>query len=168
MEDLCWCDHGYHLGEHGGMWHKMSLFEESARVPLIIAAPGHFAAGRPCVRLAELVDIYPTLVDLCSLPKVDTLEGKSLRPLLVNPGQPWTDAAFTQVQRGDVMGRSLRTERWRYTEWDQGRQGVQLYDHDSDPGEYVNLAADPTLESVEARLRHLLRAAEKSPASAAD
>ena len=84
------------------------------------------------------------------------MEGKSLRPLLGNPTLPWTDAAFTQVQRGHVTGRSVRTERWRYTEWDQGREGIQLYDHDADPGEYVNLAADPKLEAVRLRLRQLL------------
>jgi iduronate 2-sulfatase len=161
-------DHGYHLGEHGGMWHKMSLFEESARVPLIVAAPGDFAASRPCARTVELVDIYPTLVDLCGLPKADGLEGKSLRPLLVNPGQPWRNAAFTQVRRGDVMGRSVRTERWRYTEWDRGRQGVELYDHDVDPHEYANLAADPKLDRVKSGLRPLLRDAEKPAVTTAD
>jgi iduronate 2-sulfatase len=150
-------DHGYHLGEHGGMWHKMSVFEQSARVPLVVAAPGVAGAGQPCGRLVELVDIYPTLVDLCGLPTVKELEGKSLRPLLENPQRPWAQAAYTQVLRGDVQGRSVRSVRWRYTEWDEGRKGAELYDHDVDPGEYVNLAGEPKLAEEKSRLQQLLR-----------
>ncbi len=135
-------DHGYHLGEHGGLWHKMSLFEQSARVPLVVVAPGAKGNGQPCERLVELIDIYPTLVDLCGLPKAEGLEGYSLRPLLDDPDASWRPAAYTQVLRGDVTGRSVRTARWRYTEWDEGRQGTELYDHDTDPAEHVNLAGD--------------------------
>ena len=105
---VLYSDHGYHLGEHGGMWHKMSLFEESARVPMIIAGAG-VAAGQPCERLVELLDIYPTLVDLCGLPKIDELEGHSLRPLLDDPKAAWHDVAYTQVRHDGIMGRSVRT-----------------------------------------------------------
>ena len=150
-------DHGYHLGEHGGMWHKMSVFEESARVPLIIAAPGITGKGKPSPRLVELVDIYPTLVDLCGLPTPAGLEGQSLRPLLDNPDSPWTDAAYTQVLRGEVVGRSLRTSRWRYTEWDGGANGRELYDHDADPKEQRNLADDPQHEATRKELGMKLR-----------
>ena len=143
-------DHGYHLGEHGGLWHKMTVFEESARVPLIIAVPQIGAGGKSCQRLVELVDVYPTLVDLCGLPSLSELEGKSLRPLLENPAAAWTDAAYTQVIHEGVTGRSVRTSRWRYTEWDQGQAGAELYDHDADPNEYVNLAADPKQSGVRA------------------
>ncbi len=149
-------DHGYHLGEHGGMWHKMSVFEESARVPLVVAAPG-VRGGQSSVRLVELVDIYPTLVEMCGLPMPEDLEGRSLRPLLNDPNQPWKNAAFTQVLRGQLTGRSVRTERYRYTEWDEGRQGIQLYDHQTDPREYVNLASQPDLVETQAQLRALLR-----------
>ena len=150
-------DHGYHLGEHGGLLHKMTLFEESARVPLVVFTPGAEGNGQACQRLVEFVDIYPTLVDLCGLPSAEGLEGKSLRPLLDNPRASWTDAAFTQVIHGGVMGRSVRTSRWRYTEWDEGRAGRELYDHDADPHEYINLAEDPKSSATVAELKQLLR-----------
>lgn len=150
-------DHGYHLGEHGGLWHKTTLFEQAARVPLIIAAPGEKGNGRACERLVELVDIYPTLVDLCGLPPLSELEGRSLRPLLADPAADWKPAAYTQVLRDQVMGRSVRTARWRYTEWDDGRQGAELYDHDADPREYKNLAGEAEAAAVQEELRKLLR-----------
>ena len=159
-------DHGYHLGEHGGMWHKMSLFEQSARVPLIVVAPGEPASSHTCNRLVELVDVYPTLVDLCGLPEVKALEGQSLRPLLEDPTSAWKQAAYTQVRKGDVTGRSVRTARWRYTEWDDGRQGAELYDHDADPREYVNLAGDPKWARVQSQMRRLLDGAEVPTADA--
>lgn len=149
-------DHGYHLGEHGGMWHKMSLFEQSARVPLIVAAPG-VSPGQSCQRVIELVDLYPTLVDLCELPTVSGLEGQSLKPLLADPKSAWRDVARTQVRRGEIMGRSIRTPRWRYSEWDEGRAGRELYDHDVDPQELKNLAGDAhqaeVIRSLSAQLR---------------
>lgn len=155
-------DHGYHLGEHGGMWHKMSVFEQSARVPLVVIAPR--AAAKPCPRPVELVDVYPTLVDLCGLPAVEGLEGKSLKPLLENPQLAWSEAAYTQVLRGPVQGRSVRTERWRYTEWDEGNKGAELYDHQADPNEYVNLADDPRQADVRSHLQQLLRSKKKTAA----
>jgi iduronate 2-sulfatase len=144
-------DHGYHLGEHGGMWHKISNFDEAARVPLIIAAPGMKANAR-CSRVVESLDLYPTLAQLAGVSLPAGLQGASLVPLLEDPQQSWDRPAFTQIQRpagyldpndGKFMGRSIRTERWRYTEWDDGKKGVQLYDISKDPREYVNLAKDP-------------------------
>lgn len=160
-------DHGYHLGEHG-LWQKMSLFEESARVPLVIAAPGARGNGKPCARTVELVDLYPTLADLCGLPKPAT-DGRSLRPLLEDPGAAWDHPAFTQVARGPYsargpegpnafMGRSVATERWRYVEWEGGKRGVQLYDHRADAKEEHNLAAAPAQAATVAQMRALLRA----------
>ena len=93
-----WSDHGYALGEHG-QWMKMSLFEESARVPMIIVAPGQKAGGKGSGCTVEFVDVYPTLADLCNLPAPTNLAGQSLRPLLDNPNARWTKPAYTQVTR---------------------------------------------------------------------
>ena len=139
-------DHGYHLGEHAGMWHKGSVFEESSRAPLIVVAPGA-QRGAVSPRLVEYVDIYPTLVDFCGMKVPADLEGTSFAPLLTEPERAWKQAAFSQVlmpaKPRDKMGRSLRTERWHYIEWNDGQDGLQLYDPSDDPHEYVNLAYDP-------------------------
>jgi uncharacterized sulfatase len=161
-----WSDHGYLLTEHG-QWMKQSLFEESARIPLIIAAPGAKAKGRATTRTVEMIDIYPTLADLCGLAPPVELEGRSLRSLLDNAQATWNKPAYTQVQRGPAekrfMGRSVRTEKWRYTEWDEGRQGVELYDHGKDPHEYHNLANDPAQTKTMAKLKRLLRMPPVTP-----
>jgi len=148
-----WSDHGFHLGEHGGVWQKRTLFEESARAPLVVRLPGAAGNGQPCRRVVEFVDLYPTLVDAAGIDVPDDLAGRSLLPLLQDPLAPWDGAALTQVLRpaddrleAPVMGRSVRTERWRYTEWDEGRAGRELYDHWADPGEFRNLALDPRPE----------------------
>lgn len=151
-----WSDHGYHLGEHLGAWQKRTLFEESARSPLLIRAPGAKGNGRVCSRIVEFVDLYPTLADLSGLKPPGSLSGRSLRPLLDDPQSPWDGAAITQILRPPdarfaqpIMGRSIRTERWRYTEWDEGRSGTELYDHTSDPQEHRNLAAKPDAATQE-------------------
>jgi iduronate 2-sulfatase len=160
-------DHGYHLGEHGGLWHKMSLFEESARVPLIIYAPGRKTTGQQCTGVVELIDVYPTLVSLCGLPHREGLDGIDLSPLLNDPLLPTKDAAYTMTTRDDspaqdhegavsYLGRSLRNERWRYTEWDHGKRGVELYDHANDPHEWNNLANEPSQADTVQTLHQLL------------
>jgi len=150
-------DHGYHLGERG-WWNKNTLFEHSCRSPLIVRAPGVGRAGQATSRLVEFVDIFPTLTDLCGLSNQPGLAGQSFVPLLRDPRRPWKETAFTQVRRGGFAGYSVRTERWRYTEWDGGAKGVELYDHRSDPGEWHNRADDPTLAPVRADLAKRLRA----------
>ena len=157
-----WSDHGYHLGEHG-LWFKQSCFEESARVPLIISVPGLKTAGQASPRLAELVDLYPTLADLAGLTPPPGLQGVSLRPLLLNPTAEWHHPAFTQVQRGEAPGHSVRTERWRYTQWDRGAQGEELYDQENDPQELHNLAALPKYASTVAEMKALLQQAHPVP-----
>jgi uncharacterized sulfatase len=149
-------DHGYHTGEHGGLWHKMTLFEESARVPLLISARGK-SAGAASPRLVELVDLYPTLTELCGVPTPEGLEGGSLAALIDDPRRALKKAAFTIVQRSaNLQGRSVRTERFRYTQWADGRQGVELYDLDADPQEYINLAQDERHAAALGEMRRLL------------
>ena len=163
-------DHGYHLYEHG-YWQKMSLFEVSARVPLIIALPDGVSAGKVCRRTVELVDLHATLADLCGVQAPSKLDGKSLRPLLKDPDAPWSRPAITQVARQierpvtngipeptkvSLMGYSIRTERWRYTEWNGGEKGIELYDQNDDPQALKNLGSDPAHAEVIKELRDQL------------
>jgi iduronate 2-sulfatase len=164
---VLWSDHGYHLGEHAGIWQKRTLFEEASRAPLIVRIPGAAGNGQPCLRVVEYVDLYPTLLDAAGLPKADGLAGSSLLPLIENPGMPWDSHAITQILRpaddrfpSPLMGCSIRTERWRYTEWSEGAEGVELYDHFSDPLEFENLAIRPRPadQKIMDQLKPLLRA----------
>jgi uncharacterized sulfatase len=162
---VLWGDHGWHLGEKG-MWAKGTLFDVSARAPLLIVDPRKKTAGRSCPRTVEFVDIYPTLVELCGLSTPPGLEGHSLVPLLDDPAAAWDRPAFTIVAREDWLARSVRTERWCYNEWDEGRRGVELYDLQADPREQNNLAPDPSHAATVAELSTLLHAgpiAKRSP-----
>ncbi|MDZ4848883.1 MAG: sulfatase [Pirellulaceae bacterium] len=132
-------DHGYHLGERD-WWNKNTLFDRSCRAPLIIAAP----QVKPGVAhgLVEFVDLYPTIAEFCELKPPSSLAGQSLRLLLDDPSKEGKKAAFTIVTRGpQLRGDSIRTERWRYTQWSDGQR--ELYDHLSDPEETKNLSASP-------------------------
>jgi iduronate 2-sulfatase len=151
-----WSDHGYHLGEHG-LWFKQSCFEESAKCPLIISVPGLKTPGRTCNRIVEMVDIYPTLADLAGLKAPSGLEGYSLTPLLKDPSSKWDHPAYTQVQRGNTPGHSIRTDEWRYTEWGFGSQGIELYNEESDPQELNNLAANPLYSEIVKEMKSLLK-----------
>lgn len=162
-------DHGYHMGEHK-LWQKTTLFENSARVPMIVSAPGFQATqGQRSGAVAELLDLYPTLADLAGLDLPAELPGRSLRAQLEDASAAGKPAALTtfrttdrqhveQVKhRPNEMAHSIRTERYRYTEWGKrGWQGVELYDHQEDPKEFTNLADDPEMATVRARLKDLL------------
>lgn len=161
-----WSDHGYHLGEHNGVWQKRTLFEQSSRAPLLFRAPKTAGNGQPSRRIVEFIDIYPTVMDWAGLPLPKHLDGLSLMPLLREPTKKWNDIAVTQILRPaderletQVMGCSIRTARWRYTEWADGKSGVELYDHHSDPMEFHNLAVNPDAASskIIKQLRHELR-----------
>lgn len=164
---VLWSDHGYHLGEHTGIWQKRTLFEQATRTPLVIRAPESMGNGTSCRRIVELVDIYPTLASLAGITAPGDLEGRDLTPLLNDPIADWNGFAVTQILRPaddrldqPVMGRSIRTERYRYTEWGGGEYGVELYDHHTDASEFHNLAIKPNQRSaaVIARLRPMLEA----------
>jgi iduronate 2-sulfatase len=152
-------DHGYHTGEHG-LWQKMSLFEESARVPLLIRVPGWTDMGTEAKSPVSHIDLYPTLLELAAISPMVPLQGQSLVPMLKDPNHIGRGWALTQVSRGQppnrFFGYSLRTERWRYTEWDQGEKGRELYDHQSDPKELKNLADLPEFAAQAKDLRDLL------------
>ena len=129
--------------------------EQSARAPLIIYAPGK-KSNVAIPRLAEFVDLYPTLTDLCGLPLPAGLEGISLSPLLDDPSRSWKKAVFTVVSRPGGLGRAVRTETHTLLVWPNGSE--QLYDHARDPNEYENLAADTRLKQTADSLRELLSA----------
>ncbi len=169
-----WSDHGYHLGEHNGVWQKRTLFEQGGRAPVIIRAPGMKGNGQACRRIVEFVDIYPTLCDLSGVRAPEGLEGQSLKPLLGNPLAEWNGEGITQILRPadtrlpePVMGRSIRTQRWRYSDWGEGKYGIELYDHHADPMEFNNLAINPDARTsalmLELRSRLERKASGKAP-----
>lgn len=156
---VLWGDHGWHLGEHG-MWCKHSNFEIATRVAMIISAPRQKTAGKTTTALSEFVDIYPTLCELAGLPLPQGLEGTSLVPVMNDPDRPWKKAAFSQYPRGKAMGYSIRTDRYRYTEWaepGQEPEGVELYDHQADPAENLNIAGAPENKELVAKLSKMLK-----------
>ena len=164
-------DHGFQLNEHGGLWRKQFQFDESIRVPLIVRLPDGRGAGSVSEGIVELVDLYPTLIDLASLPDpAHDLEGTSFVPLLDAPDSPWKSAAFSQsrrmlgsgstnsplINKEGYDGQTIRTARYRYTEWTplDGQRDilVELYDLEQDPMEYNNLKDDPAHVSLVAEL----------------
>jgi arylsulfatase A-like enzyme len=168
-----WSDHGYHTGENG-LWTKMTNFEMATRVPLIVRLPGQTARGVRTDALVELVDLYPTLAELCDLDAPSYLEGRSFAPLLDNPTQAWKEVAYSQFQRGldaretdpdGPLGRSMVTARYRYTEWRTqagDSVGTELYDLWDDPQCNVNVASHPDYADVTGRLATQLGTASHS------
>jgi len=156
---VLWGDHGWKLGEHAA-WGKHTNTENDTNAPLLLTAPGLKNAGTHTDALVEFVDIYPTLCDLAGLPLPKHLEGLSFKPLVADPALPWKQAAFSQyprAQKGGLMGYSMRTDRYRMTVW-VGRadhdnvDAIELYDHQVDPQENVNIANLPANAALVAKL----------------
>ena len=160
---VMWGDHGYHLG-HNGLWCKNTNFETATRVPLIVSDPRAKGKGESSDALVELVDIYPTLADLCTLPVSKDLHGKSFSPLLDHPDLSWEKAAFSQTPRpyqrpNEAMGRSIRTDRYRFVEWtgtEIAKPLYELYDYESDSPEKINLAKHAEYQQVVDELKKSL------------
>jgi arylsulfatase A-like enzyme len=156
---ILWGDHGWKLGEHAS-WSKHTNFETDTRAPLIVSVPGMDNANKRTRALVEFVDIYPSLCDLCDLPKPDHLEGLSFVPLFSDPDREWKQAAFSQYPRRDTMGYTMRTRSFRYTEWRDVQTGEvkarELYDHRSDSLENVNAANKPEYAETVAQLAEML------------
>ena len=159
-----WGDHGYHLGEHG-LWNKHTNFEAATRSPLIVSVPGQRNAGRKTAALTEFVDIYPSLCEICGIGQPSRLEGSSFTPLFEDPDRLWKRAVFSQYPRripgvGPGMGRSMRTQRYRFTEWrafDTNFLTSELYDYELDPDEMSNIANLPSNISLVNGLSGMLR-----------
>ncbi|MFC1636706.1 sulfatase [Planctomycetota bacterium] len=156
---ILWGDHGWKLGEHAG-WCKHTNFELDTHVPMILSVPGMKTAGQRTMALTEYVDIYPTLCQACGLSQPAHLEGLSMMPLVDDPDRPWKKAAFSQYPRGKVMGYTIRTRRFRYTEWRERKtdkvMARELYDHKNDPQENVNVVDMPEYERDIRRLARMI------------
>jgi iduronate 2-sulfatase len=155
---IFWGDHGYHLGEKGKWSKHGSLFEIGTRVPLLVAAPGAPGNGKSSPRPVQALDLYPTLCELCGLKQPAGLQGHSLAPLLRDPGAAWEHAAYSVFGRADrLVGVAVRTERFRYVEYDGGEGGAMLFEHPADSYEQRNLAEDRRFAAVRAELSALVR-----------
>ncbi len=147
---VLWSDHGWHLGEKLH-WRKFSLWEEATRNVLTIRTPGMSSNGKSCGAPVNLIDIYPTLNELCGLPAIPSHEGRSLVPLLNDPAAEWERPSLTTYGRGN---HSLRTRRWRYTRYHDSSE--ELFDHADDPNEWTNLAEDSQYARIKADLARWL------------
>jgi arylsulfatase A-like enzyme len=155
---VLWGDHGWHLGEKEH-WRKHALWEVSTRTPLMFWVPGGAAKGQLCRRPVSLIDIYPTLVELCGLPQRHGMDGQSLKPLLEDPDQEWERPVVTTF---GFRNHAIRTERWRYIQYSDG--GQELYDHEADPNEWSNLASLPRYSSLKSQLAKWLPVTNVKPA----
>ncbi|MCX6326946.1 MAG: sulfatase [Bacteroidia bacterium] len=137
-----WSDHGWHFGtkQH---WHKQTLWEECTRIPFIIKVPGITKPNSVCDKPVDMVNVFPTLITLCGLPKMDGLDGHDMTPLLKNPGSEWNYPAITEIKVGHV---AIRSQNWRYIHYNDGTE--ELYDRINDPNEWTNLAGDVKYNNI--------------------
>ena len=152
-----WSDHGYHLGEKDH-WHKTTLWERSTRIPLIIKVPGLTQAGSVCRSPVNLVDLYPTMIELCGLPEKRDLDGLSLRTLLERPDSSWQRPAITSHGFHNC---AVRSERWRYILYADGNE--ELYDHARDPHEWHNVAYNSQYSQIVSEHKGWLPASWEQP-----
>ena len=150
---VLWSDHGYHIGEKN-RFAKQALWDRANRVPLIIAAPGK-ATGLTCSKPVGLIDLYPTLLELCGLPANPANDGHSLGKLLGDPSADWTRPTITSYGPGN---HAVQTERYRFYQYEDA--SIELYDHQRDPNEWNNLASDPRMKSIIESLRAALPASD--------
>jgi iduronate 2-sulfatase len=161
---VLWGDHGWHLGDHG-MWCKHTNYEQATRIPLIVVKPDASQQGAATTALVESVDIYPTLCELSGLPIPEGLDGSSFAAVLDEPAAPTKEAIYHVYPRGGVIGRAVRTDRYRLVEWKKPAVSVEtavveLYDYEDDPGESKNMAAEKP--EVVAELRAVLDSQPKA------
>jgi arylsulfatase A-like enzyme len=146
---ILWSDHGYHIGEKN-RFAKHSIWERATRAPLLIAGPG-IKSGQICKKPVGMIDLYPTILDLCGLEANPQNEGYSLTPLLKNPENEWPHAAVTTYGRNNHAARS---EHFRYIQYENGAE--ELYDHREDQNEWFNLAGDLKYNNIKQELKNHL------------
>ena len=154
---VLWSDHGWHLGEKQHL-HKFTLWERSTRIPFVVVVPGVTRERSVCRKPVGMIDLFPTLNELCELPDVDGLSGQSIVPLLTNPNRAWDRPALTSHGQGN---HALRSERWRYIRYADGSE--ELYDHSKDPNECTNLATRREFAGIKTDLARWLPDKDAKP-----
>jgi len=150
-------DHGYHLGEHN-WWNKVTIYEKGTNAPFILTGNGINAKGNESDAMFEFIDIYPTLAELAYLEDIPNhLEGKSFAKIVDDPNGAFRPEVRAIINRGPMLGRMVKNENFRYIEWDEGKQGAELYDQKNDPIEYQNLADNPDYSDVKAMMKKILQ-----------
>jgi len=149
-------DHGYHLGEHN-WWNKVTVYEKCNNAPLIVVSGDRSVAGKETTAMVEFLDFYPTIASFCNLEGIpEYLEGKSFEEIISNPDASFRDHVSIITRRGGFIGRSVKTREWRYTEWDGGNMGTELYDEINDPLEYNNLSSEEGYEDIKEHMKELI------------
>jgi iduronate 2-sulfatase len=149
-------DHGYHLGEHN-WWNKVTIFEKGTAAPFIVAGPPAGQKGVKSDAMFEFIDIYPTLAELFELKNTpEYLEGLSFANVIQNPSETFRSEVRAITRRGEMLGSSVKNSKWRYIEWDDGKEGRELYDQVNDPIEYNNLAENPEYAELVEEMKELL------------